>query len=70
MKFFTLSLDDRAKNFSKLWANDEILTIIANEYQKNYKYDKNFTNQVLYYSNKNKKIKNFKKRLKGQEVND
>jgi hypothetical protein len=25
---------------------------------------------MLYFSNKNKKIKNFKKRLKGQKVND
>lgn len=70
MKFFKLSQEDRAKNFSKLWASDEILTIMATEYKKHYDCDNNFISQVLYYSNKNKKIKNFKKRLKGQEVND
>jgi len=70
MMFFELSQDDRAKNFSKLWADDTILEIIAKEYQKHYSCDTNFTNQVLYYSNKNKKVKNFKKRLKGHAVND
>ena len=70
MKFFNLEQEDRAKNFAKLWASDAILTIMADEYKKNYTCDDNFVAQVLYYSNKNKKIKNFKKRLKGQEVND
>ena len=70
MKFYTLSEDDRAKNFSKLWASDEILTAIAQEYQKYYQSNDDFTKKVLYYSNKNKKIKNFKKRLKGKPVND
>jgi len=70
MKFFALSEDDRAKNFSKLWADDEILVLMADEYKKHCVCSENFTKQVLYYSNKNKKIKNLKKRLKGQEVND
>jgi serine/threonine protein kinase len=70
MKFFNLAQEDRAKNFAKLWASDLILTVMAGEYQKHYKCDENFITQVLYYSNKNKKMKNLKKRLKGQEVND
>ncbi|MCX6076324.1 MAG: hypothetical protein NTW78_05475 [Campylobacterales bacterium] len=70
MKFFKLTQKDRAKNFSKLWASDEILTLIAKEYQSAYGCDNKFIERVLYYSNKNKRIKNFKKRLKGQEVND
>ena len=70
MGFFELSLRDRAKNFSKLWASDEILKIIAQEYLNNYSADESFIEEVLYYSNKNKKIKNFKKRLKGKEVKD
>lgn len=70
MKFFNLTQEDRAKNFSKLWASDEILTVMATEYKKHYTCDDNFISQVLYFSNQNKKIKNFKKRLKGQEVND
>jgi hypothetical protein len=70
MKFIRLNQKHRAKNFSKLWASDDVLKIIANEYKKNYSCDDNFTNMMLYFSNKNKKIKNFKKRLKGQKVND
>jgi len=70
MKFFELHQQDRAKNFSKLWASDEILKTIASEYQKHYSCDENFITEVLYFSNKNKKIKNFKKRLKGKKVND
>jgi len=70
MKFFELTQEDRAKNFSKLWASDSILIIMATEYKKFYKCDESFVEQVLFFSNKNKKIKNFKKRLKGQAVND
>ncbi len=70
MKFFELSQRDRAKNFSKLWASDAILRVMAEEYAKNYQCDADFTDQVLMFSNKNKKIKNFKKRLKGKPVND
>lgn len=70
MKFFTLDDESRAKNFSKLWARDDELEIIANEYLKYYKSNIDFTKQVCYYSNKNKEIKNFKKRLKGQKVTD
>ena len=70
MGFFTLSQKKRAQNFSKLWASDEVLTIIAHEYIQNYKVNTNFINEVLYYSNKNKKFKNLKKWLKGKEIND
>ena len=68
MKFFKLSEDDRAKNFSKLWADDDVLLTISQEYTKHYRCDKDFTSKVLYYSNKNKSVKNFKKRLKGKKV--
>ena len=70
MKFFNLQEDDRAKSFSKLWARDDELEIIANEYAKEYTCSSNFSKQVCHYSNQNKKIKNFKKRLKGKPVND
>ena len=70
MGFFELSATDRAKNFSKLWASDAILTIMATEYMQNFPCQESFIEEVLYYSNKNKKIKNFKKRLKGKPVND
>ena len=70
MDFFDLDEESRAKNFSKLWASDDILTTMATEYKKHYECSENFITQVLHYSNKNKSIKNFKKRLKGQAVND
>jgi serine/threonine protein kinase len=73
MKFFdSCAMDQttRAKNFSKLWSSDVILRIMADEYKKYYSCDEKFESQVLYFSNKNKQIKNFKKRLKGIEVND
>ncbi len=70
MKFLKLSENLRAKNFSKLWADEKVLTIIAKEYKKHYQCNESFVTKVLYYSNKNKKVKNFKKRLKGKPVND
>ena len=70
MKFFDLDEETRAQNFSKLWASDSVLEVMANEYAKHHKCSENFLKKVLYYSNKNKRVKNFKKRLKGQEVND
>ncbi len=70
MEFISLNEDMRAQNFAKLWAHDEILEIMAEEYSKHYPCSQNFKQKVLYYSNKNKKIKNFKKRLKGKPVND
>lgn len=70
MKFFDLDEEARAKNFSKLWARNDELEIIADEYTKHYACKVDFAQQVYYYSNKNKKIKNFKKRLKGKPVND
>jgi serine/threonine protein kinase len=70
MDFFELKEEDRAKNFSKLWASEEELTIMAREYAKNYSCSNDFIKKVIDYSNKNKKIKNFKKKLKGKAVND
>ena len=68
MKFFPLKENDRAKNFSKLWANENDLTLIAQEYLKYFPSNKNFIQKVLHYSMQNKKRKNFKKRLKGQSI--
>jgi hypothetical protein len=68
MDFEPLDEIARAKNFSKLWASDEALTIIATEYKKNYDCSDSFVEKVLYYSLQNKKIKNFKKKLKGKEI--
>jgi len=70
MMFYALNQEDRAKNFSKLWADNEILKTIATEYITHYPCDEIFLDRVLYHSNHNKKVKNFKKRLKGKEVVD
>ena len=66
MEFFNLKQVDRAKNFSKLWADDDILITIASEYKKYYQCNDDFIQQVLLFSNKNKKVKNFKKELKSK----
>jgi len=68
MRFFKLSCEDRAKNFSKLWASDEALSIIASEYAQVYGECDEFVKKALHYNLQNKKIKNFKKRLKGKEI--
>ncbi|MFK5937581.1 MAG: lipopolysaccharide kinase InaA family protein [Sulfurimonas sp.] len=68
MSFFELSEEDRAKNFSKLWASEEALTTIATEYKNNFTCTDDFINKTLHYSLQNKKIKNFKKWLKGKEI--
>jgi hypothetical protein len=70
MMFYSLTQEDRAKNFSKLWADDAILKNIVIEYKKHYSCDETFLDRVIYYSNHNKKVKNLKKRLKGKEVLD
>jgi len=71
MRFGYLTFEDRVKNFSKLWASDKELSIIGLEYARVSRYNTYFTiKEMQYYSNKNKKIKNFKKILKGQKVVD
>jgi len=70
MKFTILNAEKRAENFSKLWASEDELNIISDEYLKYYDCSIDFKSQVIYYSQKNKKIKNFKKRLKGKKIND
>ena len=66
--FASLSQDQRAKNFSKLWASEETLRVIADAYTKHYPQAQDFTKKALHYSLQNKKIKNFKKRLKGKAI--
>jgi len=71
MKFISLSESERAKNFSKLWANNEDLTVMLLEYAALAAYAPNlFVQRGLHANQRNKNIKNFKKRLKGHPVND
>ncbi len=65
-----LSDSDRARSFSKLWARPEDLTIIAEEYGQHTKVGKRFAEDVVRFSEQNKSVKNFKKRLKGKPVTD
>jgi serine/threonine protein kinase len=68
MKFFHLTCQDRARNFSQLWADDEDITTIADAYLRYYNTNENFEHLALMFSQQHKKSKNFKKRLKGQKI--
>lgn len=71
MQFKTLDLDDRLRNFSKLWAKDDDLIIIIKEYSKLINSDEEKCVKIaLKYSQAHKDRKNRKKRLKGIEVVD
>jgi len=71
MKFKVLSLDERLKNFAKLWLLDEDLTTIIKEYAELMHEDKEkCVNIALKYSHALKRKINMKKRLKGIEVVD
>lgn len=70
MQQLTLDSEMRARGFEKLWALDSDLDIIASEYEQHTDLPQGFAERVKHYSNKNKRFKNFKKRLKGKPVND
>ena len=71
MKFKTLGLKERLKNFDKLWAKDEDLKIILREYARLQNADEDECVKLgLSYSYALKVRKNFKKRLKGIDVVD
>jgi len=70
MIFKNLSLDERLKNFCMLWAKDEDMKIIAGYYAELMSTDKEYCiNKAIYYSRRNKKFKNIKKRIRGKPVN-
>ena len=71
MEFRELSMDDRLKNFSMLWAKDRDLEIIIKEYAKIAGlHEEDAIKRALYFSQKLKDFKNMKKRLKGKPVVD
>jgi hypothetical protein len=71
MKFKILTLDEKLKNFSKLWAKNDDMKIIVKEYAKVVNEDDRYCiDKAIYFSQKNKEFKNLKKRLKGKEVVD
>ena len=71
MNFRDMSMADRVKNFSKLWAKDEDLTLILKAYAKYAKIDlKSIVEIGLYASHKHKAKKNLKKKFRGKKVVD
>ncbi|MGE4420317.1 MAG: hypothetical protein AB7D38_10885 [Sulfurimonas sp.] len=71
MEFKPLLQDERLKNFSKLWAKDEDLTLIAKEYSKLLQSDEeSCIKTALKFSHAHKREKNMKKRLRGKKVVD
>jgi len=69
MQFKTLTLDERLKNFSMLWAKDTDMKVIATEYAELSHEDASYCVQkAIVYSQKLKDFKNMKKRLKGKKV--
>jgi RIO-like serine/threonine protein kinase len=71
MHFGELTITDRMRNFSMLWASDSDLEIISTHYANLAQLDVNQCKLLASKFNKrNKQIKNFKKRLKGKPVND
>ena len=67
MTFFELSQDDRAKNFEKLWADEETLKTIGDEYKRVANYDDNFVNAMIDFTHKDRERKKLKNRLKGKK---
>ena len=71
MQFKKLTLNERLINFSKLWAKDEDLSVIVQEYARLISGDETRCVELaLKYSQNHKNKKNLKKRLKGKEVVD
>ena len=71
MEFKPLSLDERLKNFAKLWLLDEDLKTIITAYAKLMSEDEQkCINIALKHSHALKRKINMKKRLKGIEVVD
>jgi len=71
MSFKPLQIDERLKNFDKLWADDEDLKIIVRYYSKLMGIDTTQAiTQAISFSHQLKKRKNIKKRVKGFFKND
>lgn len=68
MDFSDLNHTQRMKNLSKLWADEDDMRLIAKAYAKAGGLDYEATAiDMIKYDLKNKKVKLFKRRLKGQE---
>ncbi len=71
MDFKALSLKQRMKNFSMLWASDDDLDFIAQQYAVFSGLNAEDCKALAQgFNHSNKRFKNFKKRLKGRPVTD
>jgi hypothetical protein len=53
-----------------LWAKDEDMKIIAGHYAELMRTDKEYCiDKAIYYSRRNKNLKNIKKRIRGKPIN-
>lgn len=68
MEFKELSHNKKMKNLSKLWADEDDMRLIASAYAKKGNLSiEDTSKEMIKYDLKNKKIKNFKKKLKGKQ---
>ena len=68
MAFKSLSKEERFNNFSRLWADEDILKIIAKEYARVVGYDTDeTTREIIKYDQKHKNFKQFKRLFKPQK---
>lgn len=68
MQFKTLTKAERFNNFSRLWADKDVLEIIAKEYARIVGYDEQETFDALVaFDEKHKKFKQFKRLFKKQQ---
>ena len=71
MDFKALSLKERMRNFSMLWASDADLAFIAKQYAQFSGLNTEGCQRLAQsFNHSNKRFKNFKKRLKGRPVTD
>lgn len=71
MHFGELSIKQRMSNFSMLWASDADLDLVVTHYAGFANYDTQHCQKIARRFNlRNKRFKNFKKRLKGKPVTD
>ena len=69
MEFKVLSLEERLKNFNKLWASDEDLKMIIDSYASLLNEDKKrCVNMALAYNQKHKNKMILKNRLRGKHI--
>ncbi len=65
MTFKTLTQKERFQNFSRLWADEDVLILIAKQYALDTGLEETLCQQqIIHFDKENKRIKNFKKKLR------